>query len=352
MALDANLNNVPLTGNFTTKADGSVFLNKLIANPALQLSGVSNVDDAGNLNVSGNATIKENLNVSGSANIRGDLIGNNIISALSGLSLSGNLSAVDDEGKAFVFRRDDDASYENLIKAHDGTITLQAEDDVHLKSNTGEDFARFNENAAVWLYYNNVRKIETGIDGAYVSGVAKNTEGTSTSSTHSVANENSSALDMADFKQPHGGAFWWAQTPTVGTETTAEVNFAAGTVPSGVSSVGRVGASNTNGYYLWDYPTNKLDVSADGIYRVTLNAAVIVGDNTNTEWKLYINGISIYSQTLRVHTVTDPHLVWIDWVGPVLAGFGAIYVTGRGVAGGGPALSISKGSTLFVQRLA
>ena len=83
-------------------------------------------------------------------------------SALSGLSVSGPEGvSSNDAGKAFYLRRDSEASYQNLIRAEDGTITLQAEDDVHLKSNTGEDFARFNENAAVWLYHNNSKKIET-----------------------------------------------------------------------------------------------------------------------------------------------------------------------------------------------
>ena len=79
-------------------------------------------------------------------------------------------SSIDVSENKFFLQRKDGATYENLIRATDGTITLQAEDDIHLRSNTGEDFARFNENAAVWLYHNDVKKIETHILGAVVTG--------------------------------------------------------------------------------------------------------------------------------------------------------------------------------------
>jgi len=341
MALDENLKNIPLTGNFTTKSDGSVFLDKLIANPALQLSGVYNVDDAGSLNVSGNTTIKGYLLVSGAT------------SAINNLTVSSSISAVDTEGHALVVRRDDDASYENLIKAYDGTLTLQAEDDVHLKSNTGEDFARFNENAAVWLYHNNVKKLETATDGVYTSGEARNTEGVTTSSNTSVAIFNNSTPTLSDFRQPHGaGSFFWASSVGDGTNTASEVKFGEGTTVQGTSSVGRVGSNNTNGYYLWDESTDKLDVSSTGIYRLVWTAACTVNTNTNSIFKIYTNGSLAYTQTYRIHTVTDPHAVVLDWVGPVTEGVDAIYVTALANSEGTITLTINSASTLFVQRLA
>ena len=232
----------------------------------------------------GNILTSGNIAVTGNAEVQGLLIGNNAVSALSGLSISGStvasgtlsalsglsvsssISAVDNEGHALVVRRDDDASYENLIKAYDGTLTLQAEDDVHLKSNTGEDFARFNENAAVWLYHNDVKKLETAADGVYTSGEARNTDGVTTSSNESVAIFDNSTPTLSDFRQPHGaGSFFWASSVGDGTNTASEVKFGEGTALQGTSSVGRTGAKNTNGFYLWDGTNDKIDVSSTGI---------------------------------------------------------------------------------------
>ncbi len=197
------------------------------------------------------------------------------------------------KGHALVMRRDDDASYENLIRAYDGTLTLQAEDDVHLKSNTGEDFARFNENAAVWLYHNDVKKLETATDGVYTSGEARNTEGVTTSSNHSVAIANGTTPTLSDFRQPHGaGVFFWASSVGAGTNTASEVKFGEGTTLEGTSSVGRTGANHTDGFYLWDETNDKLDVSSTGIYRVVWTPACTVDTNSNAIFKLYINGVA------------------------------------------------------------
>ena len=211
MALDANAQYVPLTFKTTTKSDGSLAVTGLqhTTNLSATLSGTitSAVDfyygdayEGSQVNIKDGAYKIALINASGkfskttqlvydtstgklytsSLDVYGDssltVSGNTTLSsltvcgtlsALSGLSVSASISAVDSEGHALVVRRDDDASYENLIKAYDGTLTLQAEDDVHLKSNTGEDFARFNENAAVWLYHNNIKKLETATDGVY-----------------------------------------------------------------------------------------------------------------------------------------------------------------------------------------
>ena len=67
------------------------------------------------------------------------------LSAINNLTVSGGVSSVDAEGNAFVFMRDDGATYENLIKSYEGTITVQSEDDIHFLSHTGEKFMRLNE---------------------------------------------------------------------------------------------------------------------------------------------------------------------------------------------------------------
>jgi len=412
MALDVNASSVPLTAQVSTKTDGTQYISKVIQNVNVSSTTLSanicNFDSvtvsafgdaalgdandlkAGSYNLAvadttgklaksalltydqtagvlhtssfishggtsslGNLSVSGDLAVTGNAEVQGRLVGNNVVSALSGLSLSGNLSALDAEGNAFEFRREDSATYENLIRAWDGTITLQAEDDVHLKSNTGEDFARFNENAAVWLYHNNIKKLETATDGVYTSGEARNTEGVTTSSNHSVAIANGTTPTLSDFRQPHGaGSFFWASSVGDGTNTASEVKFGEGTTVEGTSSVGRTGANNTNGFYLWDETNDKLDVSSTGIYRIVWTAACTVNTNTNSIFKIYTNGSLAYTQTYRIHTVTDPHAVVLDWVGPVTEGVDAIYVTALANSEGTITLTINSASTLFVQRLA
>ena len=269
------------------------------------------------------------------------------------VTVSGNLSAIDSDGDAFVFRRDDGESYKNLIKSYEGTIVIQPEDDIHFRTNGNENMARFNEDGAVWLYEDGVKKLETAPDGVYVSGMSKTSEGFNTSTLDSVAVADASLPALSDFRIPHGaGAFWWASSTGDGTTTDAEVKFGEGTTVGGVSSVGRSGASNTDGYYLWDETNDKVDVSATGIYRVVWNAACNVNTNTNSIFKIYVNGAEVYTQTYRLHTVTDPHLVALDWVGPVTAGVDAIYVTALANSEGTITLTINSASTLFVQRLA
>ena len=399
MALDPNLKNIPITGDFAVRDNtGETYLRGLVADSTISLSGTHNflngwadgdvdttavdgaypvaiVDVSGRLAKTNKSSyslatstltvpaltvygsrglnVSSNTNVSGELVVTGTTVHKGTVSSIKDLTVSASITTIDAEGHALVMRRDDDASYENLIKAYDGTLTLQAEDDVHLKSNTGEDFARFNENAAVWLYHNDVKKLETATDGVYTSGEARNTEGVTTSSNHSVAIFDSSIPTLSDFRQPHGaGSFFWASSVGNGTNTASEVKFGEGTTLQGTSSVGRTGANNTNGFYLWDETNDKLDVSSTGIYRIVWTAACTVDTNTNSVFKIYTNGSLAYTQTYRIHTVTDPHVISLDWVGPITAGADAIYVTALANTEGTITLTINSASTLFVQRLA
>ena len=71
---------------------------------------------------------------------------------------AGAFNCMGADGQKFFMQRENGATYENLIKSDEGTITIQSEDDIHFLSNTGEKFMRLNESGGdgeVELYYNN-----------------------------------------------------------------------------------------------------------------------------------------------------------------------------------------------------
>jgi hemin uptake protein HemP len=58
-----------------------------------------------------------------------------------------------------------------------GIIYLQGDSQIKIRSNSGENYAIFNENAAVELYYDNVKKLETTTFGSKVTGYIQVTSG-------------------------------------------------------------------------------------------------------------------------------------------------------------------------------
>jgi len=205
---------------------------------------------------------------------------NGTFSAMSGICVSGAEGvSSNDAGKAFYLRRDAGASYQNLIRAEDGTVTIQAEDDVHLKSNTGEDFARFNENAAVWLYHNNSKKIETHADGAVVNGTLSATTGMESSG--------------CPVPQPFG----YMQLDSDGTDSVDETNLGAGaTVTNIVSNTDHISWNDTGKYF---------NVSAAGVYEV-LGVVILEGGSTLVDLSIQKNGSDVLVGQPRVHSTVDP----------------------------------------------
>jgi hypothetical protein len=224
------------------------------------------------------------------------------VSANQGISASGpwGFSSVD-AGKLFYLRRQDGATYENLIRADDGTITLQAEDDIHLKSNTGEDFARFNENAAVWLYYDNSKKIETHNLGAVVTGSVSATTGIEASG------------------MPYPPPFsWLGAGADLGTGVD---NFYFG---SGVSvtennpGIAGITFDATNGY--WNITdAGWYEVHGAIGMNVTASPAEIKNYVITTTGYGGTESIKSYTTT-NIRTNMDPHHTAVDWIGYLTAG--------------------------------
>ena len=236
------------------------------------------------------------------------------LSAMKGISAPDpwGFSSVDAGGKLFFLRRKDSATYENLIRADDGTITLQAEDDIHLKSNSGEDFARFNENAAVWLYYDNSKKIETNTQGAVVTGGVSAT-GSVSSVTATLT--SSASVSGCPFPPPFS---YIAANADLGTGVD---NFYFG---SGVSITS---TSSTNDGIIFD-STNGYWVIADaGWYEVRGDIAqnVTVSPTTVTNYVITTTGYggteAVKSASYSVlRTNIDPHLTIAHWIGYLTAG--------------------------------
>ena len=219
-------------------------------------------------------------------------------------------SSIDADLNQFAFRREDGATYENLIRATDGTITLQAEDDVHLKSNTGEDFARFNENAAVWLYYNNSKKFETHNEGVLIRG-------------------NLSATGSLSATTP--SPYLWFRSAADGIAEVSQY-FGSGTGALTVNQSGFSDASSdvfTSGY---------VEIPDTGVYLVDAKIAMNVTASpttasiliiTTTGWGGSETTLALGTQVLR--TNIDPHQVVCDYIGTFTAGTKiAVKITGDG----------------------
>ena len=211
------------------------------------------------------------------------------VSAFSGITASAGtgFSSLDHGGNKFFMRRDDGATYENLIQATDGTITLQAEDDIHLKANNGEDFARFNENAAVWLYYDNSKKIETHNQGAVVTGGLSATTGLEVSSC------------------PVPNPVCYAQMDGDGTAASTETKFGAGVTP--------VTEKDSSDQITWDNTNKTFDIAAAGTYHVLATLVFNVAATTLPTIKIK-NGTTAKNTYAAhgVHSAEDPEEVTIQ----------------------------------------
>ena len=198
------------------------------------------------------------------------------------------VSCVGAGGSHIFMKRDDGATYPNLIRATDGTITVQTEDDIHFKSNNGEDFARFNENAAVWLYYNNSKKIETTNSGATITGLLG---GASSVSATTVSGVTFNGM-------PYPPPFAYAQTTSDGTAEDGEQTVGIGAdITSLVSNSNDLSWNDTGKYF---------NVSAAGTYEFTLKLITTVGGTTNITVKLKKNTDVKNTVISRIHSSIDP----------------------------------------------
>jgi len=211
-----------------------------------------------------------------------------------GLIASGGVSSMDTEDtdhNTFSIERDSGATYKNLLRATEGTITIQPEDDVHIKTNSGEDCARFNENAAVWLYYDDAKKIETHTDGVYVSGTV-----VTDSSSIQVSGEEGMKLP---------GAFSQVDTTDEAGENVASFYFPSGhAVTTTEWDTQLIEFNSTESYF---------EVKADGWYEGDCVVGLTAASVNITEAKIVKTTgwdgteVSVARQLQTIHTLTDPH---------------------------------------------
>ena len=211
------------------------------------------------------------------------------VSSLSGITASGGtgFSSIDDAGNKFFLRRTNGATYENLLRADEGTITLQTEDDIHFKSNSGEDFARFNENAAVWLYYDNSKKIETHNQGAVVNGGLSAT----------------TSLEVSSCPVPNPVCY--AQMDGDGTAASTETNFGAGVTPTT--------ETDSSNQITWNNTDKDFDIGAAGTYHVLATLVFNVAATTLPTIKIKNGTTAKNTYTAHgIHSAEDPEEVTIQ----------------------------------------
>ena len=208
------------------------------------------------------------------------------------------VSCVGAGGSHIFMKRDDGAAYPNLIRATDGTITVQTEDDIHFKSNNGEDFARFNENAAVWLYYNNSKKIETTNSGVTITGLLGGASSVSATTVSAVNVSATTFSGLAVNGMPYPPPFAYAQTTSDGTAEDGEQTVGIG------ADITSLVSDSTD--LSWDDTGKYFNVSAAGTYEFTLKLVTTVGGTTVITIKLKKNTSVMNTVDSRIHSSIDP----------------------------------------------
>jgi len=150
--------------------------------------------------------------------------------------------------------------------------------------------------------------------------------------------ESSASVGFTNAPLPTPPPFIWVRANTAGVSTTSEKKFGNGSTNIGVSSVPN--------YFAWG--TIEVLASSTGIYKIQFNGIVVVAGTQIVTLNLYVGTDIVHSVSPVIHGVTDPHLIGLNYVGPVTAGE-AIYV-GR-VGDGAQALNFDTNSTLLIERV-
>ena len=246
-----------------------------IRNGGTGVSSLSNLGPVSSTNVS--ATIVDSVNVSAttvsSTNVSATTVSSVVVSSVNFFTPdAGAFNCMGADGQKFSMKRENGATYENLIKSDEGTITIQSEDDIHFLSNAGEKFMRLNESGGdgeVELYYNNSLKLETINTGITVTG---NING-----------------------MPYPAPFGYMQLDSDDVASTDEKKLGYSNTPTTIVTDG----------ITWD-DTNKYFVAANaGTYEV-MGVVILEGGSTLVDLSIQKNGADVLVGQPRVHSTVDP----------------------------------------------
>ncbi len=262
-----------------------------IRNGGTGVSSLSNLGPVSSTNVS--ATIVDSVNVSAttvsSTNVSATTVSSVVVSSVNFFTPdAGAFNCMGADGQKFSMKRENGATYENLIKSDEGTITIQSEDDIHFLSNTGEKFMRLNESGGdgeVELYYNNSLKLETTNAGLTITGAVDGA--TSVSAT---------AVSALSFNgMPYPAPFGYMQLDSDDAASTDEKKLGYSNTPTTIVTDG----------ITWD-DTNKYFVAANaGTYEV-MGVVILEGGSTLVDLTIQKNGVDVLAGQPRVHSTIDP----------------------------------------------
>ena len=251
------------------------------------------------------------------------------------------------DGQKFFMKRENGATYENLIRSEEGTITVQSEDDIHFLSNTGEKFMRLNEsggNGEVELYYNNSLKLETVNTGVEISGGLSAVGSVSVGSAHITANTVSATSVSANTTLvvgtcPIPNPFGYIQLTANDTLSTDEKRVGYSNTPTSVMS--------ESAHMSWNDSLKQFEVSAAGTYEVVARV-VFEGGSGLVQMKIVKDTTAQNTATPRVHTTVDPVERTLSAIFTCVAG-DPIYVTYDSQSSN--TVGAATGTTITVKRL-
>ena len=274
---------------------------------------------------------------------------------------------------SFKFRRDEGATYQNLISTTEGTITIQAEDDVHFMTDTDKKLLRLNEtgDGECELYQGNTKRIETTSDGADIfgdlditqslnlSGAANGLNGAINIVTQNTIVDDGTVITTNPTQEvPHMHGDFIYQNFTTDTNTATSVLLGENLTTSAdwglVKSIKAGGLSTDTTYYeytpysLTDDPHWNVKFNG-GIYKFNLNLVVANSAvNPTMTCELQINGVTVHTVVNNSYSVISPQSISMEWVGAVRSSFD---VTVKASASTGN-VTLKAGSTISITRIA
>ena len=191
----------------------------------------------------------------------------------------------------------------------------------------------------------------------YLSGGGPTNGALQLSTTHTVEDDGD-LVTTTDLDLPHAhGAFMYLRT-TADSSSAATTYFGYGNSSSEVKTTksrGRTSGSTNTFFRYVDWASGAPDTfpaincgAVSGIYKINALCIIAVTTTNNTTISLLVDKVVAHELEITIHSVTDPHQIALEYVGPFISGED---VEIQIAANSGTAI-IKEGSTVSIVRIA
>ena len=198
------------------------------------------------------------------------------------------------DGNNFYLKREVGATYPNLLKAENGILTIQSQNNIRLRTGGGETMAKFEVNGANELYYDNTKKLETRPAGVLVDGGFGATTSISSVTVSATGNISASSFNGVPYPAP----FAYAKLSDDGTAAASETNIGAGATVVEIES--------NSGDIIWDGSNDYFTVVKAGTYELTARVVIEVASTTVVTLKIKTGSTVHNTYSPKINGAVDP----------------------------------------------